>query len=728
MATERDPAQSARPPAAPQLATPAAGSGEKLFACNLCESLCGLRLEVEGAKVVGLRGDPDDPFSRDHICPKAIGLRELLDDPDRLRAPLLRDGNGILKPASWDQALESVSSRLRDIRRRYGPDSIALYVGNPVVHSHRSSLGAQLLTTALATHNRFDPNSQDSNPRLFACMQMYGDALALPVPDIDRTDYLLLLGANPAVSNGSMWALGDPRGRFKALVARGGRVVLIDPRRTESAAWSTSHHPIRPGGDAALCLAMLHVFFKENLVDLDKLRGSGSGVDDLIKLVSPFPPERVAPAIGMDSNTITTLARDFASSKAACAYARVGVCQGRFGPLASWLVELLNVVTGNFDRPGGAMFPTPAADIAPLGRLLIGNHWARFRSRVRGLPEFLGAIPSAAMLEEMETKGKGQVRALVCFAGNPVLSTPGGARLSAALEKLELVVSVDYYLNETSRHAHAVLPPRHVFETGNFDLLLQRFTVENGARYCPPILKTDDDTRDDWEIACELAIRTRLPKFEPLRKLLRALARNLPERALDLLLRLGPRKLTLKKLAEAPRGMHYGALVPRRAECVRTNDGRVQLVPEIFAADLPRLAQWLDEASSGALVLIGRRNLRSNNSWMHNLPALAKGPDRARLLMNPQDAARLSLLAGARVRVRSAAGAVETLLSLSDEVMPGVVSLPHGFGHQEAAATLRVAGALAGPNVNALTSQEEIEPILGTSILNGLHVVVEAAP
>ncbi len=355
----------ARSPQALQPRAAAVASSEKLFACNLCESLCGLRLDVEGAKVLGLRGDPDDPFSRGHICPKAIGLRELLDDPDRLRAPLLRDSNGNLKQSTWDEALESVSRRLRDIRRRYGPDSIALYVGNPVVHSHRSSLGAQLLTTALATHNRFDPNSQDSNPRLFACMQLYGDALALPVPDIDRTDYLLLLGANPAVSNGSMWALGDPRGRFKALVARGGRVVLIDPRRTESAAWSTAH-PIRPGGDAALCLAMLHVFFQEKLVDVDELRASASGVDDLIKLVSPFSPARVAPAIGMDSSTISTLARDFASAKAACAYARVGVCEGRFRPARVVAGGAAQCRHRQLRSPGRRDVPHSAADIAPL--------------------------------------------------------------------------------------------------------------------------------------------------------------------------------------------------------------------------------------------------------------------------------------------------------------------------------------------------------------------------
>jgi anaerobic selenocysteine-containing dehydrogenase len=679
---------------------------ERFFTCNLCEAQCGLRVGVDGARVTGVRGDPDDVLSRGHVCPKAHALRELLDDPKRLRWPVRRTATG-WERTTWDAALGDVAERLRAIRARHGKDAVALYVGNPVVHNHRASLGSQLLTTALGTKNRFDPNSQDSNPRLFACMAMYGDALSITVPDVDRTEHLLVLGANPAASNGSQMGLGDVRTRMKGIRDRGGKVVLVDPRRTESATWATSHHFIRPGGDAALLLAMLHVLFAEGRVAPD-LRQRASGVAELQALAARFPPERVAPAVGIDASTLRTMALDFAAAPRACAYARVGVCQNAFGPVASWLVEALNVVTGNFDREGGAMFPTPSADVAPLGRAVVGNHWGRWRSRVRGLPEFLGALPSAAMAEEMETPGEGRVRALVCVAGNPVLTTPNGERLARALAELEHVVAVDYYVNETTRHASYILPPQHVFETGNFDLLLSRFTVRNVAKYSAPILKTDDDTRDDWDILSDLAARVTLPS---LHRLCRRAGRDVPERVIDLLLRLGPGRLSMRALREAPHGIDLGPLVPSNGDRVRTPDRRIRLAPPALVADVPRLDAWVDEQRRGGdLVLIGRRHLRSNNSWMNGLPSLAKGPDRSRLMVHPADAARLGVAEGSTVTVRSRTGRVSAVVRITDEVMPGVVSLPHGFGQCSA---------------NDITDDRLIEPVIGTSILNGVPVVVE---
>lgn len=682
----------------------------RFFTCNLCEAQCGLRVEVDGARVAGIRGDPEDVLSRGHVCPKAHALRELLEDPARLRAPVRRTAGG-WERASWDEALSDVTRRLRAVRARHGRDAVALYVGNPVAHSHGAALGSQLLTMALGTKNRFDPNSQDSNPRLFACMHVYGDALSIPVPDVDRTDHLLVLGANPAASNGSQMGLGDVRARMRAIGERGGRVVLVDPRRTESAAWATSHCFIRPGGDAALVLAMLHVLFAEGRVNETAVGEVAAGLGELRALARRFPPERVAPAVGIDAARIRALALDFAGARTACAYARVGVCQNAFGPVASWLVEALNVVTGNFDRAGGAMFPAAPADVAPLGRLLVGNRWGRWRSRVRGLPEMLGALPSAAMAEEMETPGEGRVRALVCVAGNPVLTTPNGERLARALADLELVVAVDYYVNETTRHAHWVLPARHVFETGNFDLLLSRFSVRNNAKYSPPIVRTGDDTRDDWDILSDLAARVALPRA--LHGACRAAGRGLPERVVDLLLRLGGRGLSLRALRDAPHGIDLGPLVPSRRDRVRTEDGRVRLAPPALVADVPRLEAWVDERrATGDLVLVGRRHLRSNNSWMNALPSLAKGPDRARLLVHPADAARIGFADGARVTVRSRTGRVEAVAHVSDEVMPGVVSLPHGFARCSA---------------NALTDERLVEPVIGTSILNGVPVVVEVA-
>ncbi len=694
------------------------------FTCNLCEAQCGLRLTALGTRITSVRGDDDDVLSHGHICPKAHALRDLYEDPDRLRTPRIREGTGF-RDASWDEALGTVATRLRDIQKRHGRDAVAFYYGNPTVHSHRGSLAVQLLTTALGTKNRFDPNSQDSNPRLFACTQMYGDALSMAVPDVDRTSYLLILGANPAASNGSMMGLGDPKGRFAAIRARGGKIVLLDPRRTESTAWATEHCFIRPDGDSAFLLAMLHVIFSENRVNLARLRTTTSGIDDLHAIAEQFSPEHVAPAVGIEAATIRRIAREFATAARACAYSRVGVCQSAFGPVASWLVEALNVVTGNFDREGGVMFPTAAADIAPLGRALIGNHDGRWRSRVRGLPEFLGSLPSAAMAEEMETPGEGQIRALVCLAGNPVLSVPNGPRLARAIEKLELFVAIDFYVNETSRLAHVVLPAKHVFETGNFDMVLSRFSVRNVIKYSPPVVEpTSSSSLDDWEIACELALRLRAPWMRLIG--IRA-ARNLPERVIDFLLRTGPYKTSLKKLRSAPHGIDKGPLEVSNGEHVRTPHRRVRLAPARLVADIPRVAAWVDERSlrKDGLVLIGRRHLRSNNSWMHNIRSLTKGPDRAQLLMCAADAHRHGLEGGAQVRVKSRAGEIVATLAVTDDLMPGVVSLPHGFGHQIAKGTLRVAGALAGANVNAITDDQRVEPIIGTSILNGIPITLE---
>jgi anaerobic selenocysteine-containing dehydrogenase len=693
------------------------------FACNLCDALCGMRVTVDDNRVTDIRADPDDVFSRGHICPKGPALRELLDDPDRLRGPVRRTAGG-WEPIGWDEAFDEVTRRLQAIRRSHGRDAVGFYVGNPTAHSHRAALGAELLTMALGTRNRFDPNSQDSAPRLFACMQVYGDVTAIPVPDLDRTDHLLILGANPAATNGSMMALGDARGRLRAVRARGGRVVVIDPRRTETAAIADAHHFIRPGGDAALLFALLDVLFSEGLVDEARARAISTGLPTLRALASRFPAERVAPAIGMDAATIRAVARELAGARRAVVYGRIGTCQNVFGPVASWLIEALNVVTGNFDREGGAMFAAPAADVGRVARLLLGNHHGRFRSRVRGLPELLGALPSAVMAEEMETPGRGRIRAFVSFAGNPVLSTPNGERLARALAGLEFMVAIDLYINETSRHAHLVLPPAHVFESGNYDLILLGLAVRNVARYSPPILEPAAGARDDWEILSELAARLSLPSAALARALARR-ARDLPERVIDLLLRTGPYRLSLRELREAPRGIDLGPLTPARAEKVRTPGARVRLAPEILVSDVPRLERWVAEGPPpGELCLIGRRHLRSNNSWMHNVRSLVKGPDRAQLFMHPDDAARIGVADGDRVRVKSRVGEVEARLAVTGDIMPGVVSLPHGFGHAPAAATLRVAGALAGPNVNALTDEELVEPLLGTSILNGFPVRV----
>ena len=702
------------------------------FHCNLCDALCGLTATVEGDRITGIRGNPDDVFSRGHMCPKGAALREVEDDPDRLRVPLRRTRGGAFSPIGWEEALGETAHRLRAIQAAHGKDSVAIYVGNPNIHSHGAALGAQLLTLALGSRNRFDPNSQDSAPRLFACMQVYGDGLSIPVPDIDNTDYLLILGGNPATSNGSMMALGDARGRLRGVRERGGRMVVIDPRKTETAEMADAHYFIRPGGDAALLLAMLNVLFTDGLVDERNISLIASGLSELRAIAARFSPERVAGATGMTAETISTLAREFAGARRAVLHGRIGTCQNEFGPVASWLIEAVNVVTGNFDRPGGAMFPRPAADIGGVARALVGNHYDRYRSRVRGLPEFLGALPSAVMAEEMETPGAGQVKALVTVAGNPVLSTPNGERLARALPGLDFMVSVDLYLNETTRHADIVLPPVTALHATNYDLVLLRMAVRNVARFSEAVLPRAAGTLDDWEILSELSLRIGAPKR--LQNTLRRLSRGLPDRVVDWLLRTGHygdrfipghKGLSLSRLRKRPHGIDLGPLIPSRGQNVRTPDGLVNLAPPVYATELLRLEAWMEtRPRADELLLIGRRHMRSMNSWLHNAHSLVKGPSRAQLLMHPEDAARLGLTGGMRVRIASRVGAVSARLGLSNEVMRGVVSLPHGFGHNAAADTLHIAGGVEGPNVNALTDDQHVEGLIGTSVLNGVPVTV----
>ncbi len=719
--------------------------------CNVCEAMCGMviRLENGGSRIAEIRPDKEDVFSRGHICPKGPAMREVLEDPDRLRFPMRRTASG-WERVEWKAALDETAARLLDVRRRHGKNAIGLYVGNPTVHNHGAVIALQGFARALGTKNRFDANSQDANPKLFSSMLMFGDQLSVPIPDVDRTDYLLMLGANPAASNGSLMTLGDVRGRLRGIRDRGGKIVLIDPRRTETAAWCDEYHAIHPGGDAPLLLALLQVIFSEGRMrDEPAVRASTRGLDEIMALAARFPPERVAPAVGMTPEAIRGLARAFASARTAAAYGRVGTCQNEFGPQASWLLDVLNVVTGNFDRPGGVMFPTPAVDVGLLGRKLVGNHYARWKSRVRGLPEFGGQLPAAVMAEEMETPGDGQIRAFVTLAGNPVLSTPNGDRLSRALAGLDFMVAIDFYLNETTQNAHLVLPPVHALERGHYDVIFHTLAVRNTVKYSEPVVPRAPGSMDDWEILYELGMRLGGLRFGiPLldkvaHQAWRLGLRPSPDHVIDLLLRLGtygdrfvpmnlfhrPWGLNLAKVRAAPHGIDLGPMVPSRKTRVRTPDGRIDLAPRLLMDDCPRIDRWIEQRqTAGSLVLIGRRHLRTNNSWMHNVKSLTKGKDRATLWIHREDARRLGISPGQAVRVRSRVGSVTAPAEPTDNILQGVVSLPHGYGHERAAATLRVAGALPGPNVNALTDEERVEPLLGTAVLNGVPVTVESIP
>lgn len=691
--------------------TPAPRDGVYHRACNLCEAICGLRLTVRGGQVTDVRGDPDDPLSRGHICPKGAALPDLHADPDRLTTPLRRDGD-TWHPIAWDDALDLVARRLREVQDARGADSVATFQGNPSVHNSGTLLTAGAFLKALGTRNRYSATSTDQLPHHYAAAEMFGHPLLLPIPDVDRTDFLLMLGANPLASNGSILTAPGMRERLRAIRERGGRVVLLDPRRTESAAHASEYHPIRPGSDALFLLALLHVILSEGLARPGRLAGFTDGLADLPEVAAPYTPEAVEAATGVQAATTRELARAFARAPRAAAYGRIGLSVQAFGGLCQWLLNTLNLVTGNLDREGGAMFPRPAFDLL-TGARAGQTHHGRWHSRVRGLPEFDGELPNAALAGEILTPGDGQIRALVTVAGNPVLSTPGGQDLDRALSTLDFMVSIDPYLNETTRHAHVILPPATGLEVEHYDVIFHHFAVRTTARLNGPVFPIGADQRFDHQIFAGLTERLTGKRLAT------------PGERLDAGLRHGPYRLSLDEVRAHPHGLDLGPMTPVFPARLLTASGRVQALPEPMRRDLGRLHAAL-HAPVPPLVLIGRRQLRSNNSWMHNTPRLMRGPDRCTLHLNPADAGELR--SGQRVQVTSRVGQVTVPVEITGDVMPGVASLPHGFGHARRGVRLQVAQAHAGVSLNDLTDPLLLDELTGNAVLNGTPIHIRPAP
>ncbi|MCC2657042.1 MAG: molybdopterin oxidoreductase family protein [Panacagrimonas sp.] len=709
-------------------------------ACNLCEAICGLEFKVQDGKILSVRGDDADPFSRGHVCPKAVALKDLHEDPDRLRHPVRRTASG-WERIGWDEAYAEVARRLHAIREQHGSNSVASYLGNPSVHNYGNLTHGQNFLGLLKTRNRFSATSVDQLPHQLVAYWMFGHQLLLPIPDIDRTQHFLVLGANPMASNGSLMTVPDFRGRLKELKARGGRMIVIDPRRTETAAVADAHHFIRPGTDVALLLAMLHVLFADDRVRLGRLGDFTRGLETVRQAIVDFTPEAAARITGIDADTIRKLARDFSDAPRAVAYGRVGLSTQAYGSLCQWALNLLNIVSGNVDREGGAMFTLPAVDL--LSGQTNPGHFDVWKSRVRGLPEFGGELPVAALAEEILTPGDGQVRGLVTVAGNPVLSTPNGRQLEQALSQLDFMVSIDFYVNETTRHAHMILPPTCGVEHDHYDLIFHHLAVRNTTRYTPALVSPDADTRHDWQIHNGLAraYRAQMESHRPesigmkLKKLPGLARQSLrPDQLIDLGLRLGPygrwkrrpERLSLRRLKQHPHGLDLGALQPSLPARLFTADNKIRCdVPELLA-DLDRARALLDEGRSDSLRLIGRRHLRSNNSWMHNAERLVKGKGRCQLLMHPNDAATRGLADGARARIASRVGELEAEVLLTEDMMPGVVSLPHGWGHSRPGVNLRVAQAHPGVSLNDLTDDQFLDPLSGNASFSGVEVSVES--
>ncbi|MFI6082287.1 molybdopterin oxidoreductase family protein [Streptomyces sp. NPDC051217] len=734
-----------------------------LRVCPLCEATCGLILTIEGTTVTGARGDRDDIFSKGFICPKGASFGELDADPDRLRTPLIRE-NGELREAGWDEAFDLIAARLRPLIEEHGTAVVGAVLGNPNVHTMAGVLYPPVLLGILRTPNLFTASTLDQMPKHVSSGLLFGDAFAIPVPDLDNTSHLLLLGANPLDSNGSLCTAPDFPGKLKAMRGRGGTLTVVDPRRTRTARLADRHLAIRPGTDALLLAALVHVLFEEGLTDPGALTDHLEGLDELRAATADFTPDAVAAACDLDAGEIRTLARELAAAPAAAVYGRIGSCTVEYGTLASWLIDVLNVLTGNLDRPGGALFPLSATDNAPRpagpGKGFALGRWA---SRVGGHPEVRGELPIAVLAEEIETPGDGRIRAVIAVAANPVLSAPDGRRLGRALDSLDFMVSVDPYLNETSLHADVVLPPPPPSQSAHFDFVFNGFAVRNQARYSPPAVPLAAGSMDECEILARLAlalggmhgadpsaiddqvIEDTLTKAvdDPLspvhgrdpKELAAALTgADGPERRLDLMLRLGPygdgfgadpAGLTLARLADRPHGIDLGPLKPRLPGILKTRSGRVELLPGPIAADLPRLRAALTEVPA-SLVLVGRRHLRSNNSWMHNVPTLNGGSNSCTVQVHPADAERLGLADGGQARITTEAGEITIPVEITDTVRAGVVSVPHGWGHDRPGTRMAVAHARPGVNVNQLLDGSRRDPLSGTSVLNGFPV--ELAP
>lgn len=696
-------------------------------ACHLCEAICGLRIETDGNRIVSIKGDPADPLSRGHICPKAVALQDIHNDPDRLRRPVQRTrGSDQWREISWEDALDTTARRLVEITQRDGVDALGVYLGNPTVHNYGMMTHQKNLFRHFHTRNRFSATSVDQLPHHLVSLWLFGHKSLFPIPDIDRSAYFLMLGANPIASNGSIWTVPDVRKRIKALRKRGGKLVVVDPRYTETAELASEHLFIRPGSDALFLLALLHTLFADDLVAPGPLAAFTTGLAELATALADFTPDFAAAHTGIEASTIRRIAHEFAQAGAAICYGRMGVSTQRYGALCQWAIQLLNILTGNLDREGGSLFTLPAVDqvssISPGG-------FARHHSRVRQLPEFDRELPASAMAEEITTPGEGQIRAMFVGAGNPVLSTPNGRQLDAALAQLEFMVCLDPYLNETTRHADIILPPTSPLEHDHYDLAFHLNAIRNTARYNDAVFAKPEGTLHDWEIFTELGNRVADLLGQPMQPVMA------PHEIIDLGLQIGPyserrgseHALTLDKLREHPSGIDLGALRPQLPQRLQTADKTIDCATPQALADLDRLRAAFSAGDSGALRLIGRRHVRSNNSWMHNYHRLVKGKDRCTLLMHPQDMAVRGIKDGDRVHLSSRAGRVTVAVEASAGVMPGVVSLPHGYGHGRPGVRLHTAAGHAGVSCNDVTDDLALDVLSGNAAVNGVEVEVALA-
>lgn len=705
--------------------------------CNLCEAMCGLQIEVKNGTIQNFKGDILDQFSRGHICPKGPELKSLYEDPDRIKFPIKRTNSGWEK-VSWVEALSDIAKQIVDLQTKYGNDVVAIYNGNPNVHNYGSMLYGQRFTSRIKTKNNFSATSVDQLPHQLLSYLMFGHQLLVPIPDIDRTTYFLILGGNPFASNGSLMTVPDVKKRLKAIQDRGGKYVVIDPRKTETAEHANEHIFIKPGTDVFFLLSLLNVIFEKKRNKPNSLVNE-EDLNSIQRLTNEFHPTVVSKITGIPMDTIERIAMEFVNAPSAVCYGRVGVSTQEFGALCQWLINVINIVTGNLDKEGGAMFTLPAVDLVGEGSTMRSSpgSFNTYQSRVRKLPEFNDELPVSALAEEILTDGEGQIRVLATSAGNPVLSTPNGSKLEKALSQLDLMISFDFYLNETTKHAHYILPPTSTLEHDHYDLIFNVFAVRNTSRYNQPLFQPEEGMLHDWEIFSDLTKRIELVRSgkELPSELIRT--KLTPASIIDHALKSGPYgskhnteiQMSLELLKNSPHGIDLGPLKKSFPERLYTKDKKIQLFPTLLQNDIPRLKTKFNEHlnsghSNFPYLLIGRRHLRNNNSWMHNLPKLMTGKPRCTMMVHPDDASLLGISNHEEVIVESKVGKLRIPVEITDELMKGVVSIPHGFGHNRSGTNQKVATQFSGVSINDLTDDQTIDEFSGNAAFSGIQVKI----
>lgn len=688
--------------------------------CNLCEAMCGLKITVTDNAVMKIEGDKEDQFSRGHICPKAYGLKDIYEDKDRLKKPLRKTESGEWEELSWESAYQTIVAKIKETQANFGNDAIGVYQGNPSIHNLGTMLYAPSFFKQLRTKNNFSATSTDQLPHHFASWLMFGHPLIIPIPDIDRTDFMLIIGGNPMASNGSMMSVPDVANRLRDIQKRGGKFMVIDPRKTETAVKADKHLFVRPGTDVYLLLSFIHILFSADKVDLKTAEAYTVGVEKLRELVVDYTPRKVSEITGVSVDDMYELVAEFTNAKSAVCYGRIGVSTQSFGGVCQWLINAINVLTGNCDSEGGAMFTLPAIDF--IGHAKPKNRHKRWESRVRKFPEFISELPVACLAEEILTEGEGQIKMMFTSCGNPVLSTPNGGQLDTAFEQLDFYVAFDIYLNETTRHADIILPPATGLENSHYDMTFHNLAVRNTTKYSPRLFEKSEGAKYDWEIFQELSCLLSggsLEDFTP----------EQPEEKLKMGMKFGPYGLNFEEVKTAVHGIDLGALKPQFPKRLVSENKQLDIAPDLLVADLQRVSDTFDELTqkSDDFLLIGRRHLRDNNSWMHNSEQLMKGRNRCTLQMNPADAETLQLTDKQSITVSSRVGQVELPLEITNNMMPGVVCMPHGYGHGRNGVQLDIANQYAGVSINDLTDDLVIDELTGNAAFSNVKVTVKAA-